>query len=138
LVNPPLAEIAFFDDVVPRADKANIIRAGGHAVPAADTPVGVDHDDPILRSPVRGFNRANGGANGPLAMIAHYWQKGFPYIRVATFFDLLDPGPPTSQGDFIFSLASQRASVTADAFSKIDQHGIPFVCHWFPPFKINS
>jgi hypothetical protein len=65
-------------------------------------------------------------------MIAHDWQKGFPYIRVATFFDLLDPGPPTSQGDFIFSLASQRASVTADAFSKIDQHGIPFVCHRIP------
>jgi hypothetical protein len=132
LVNPPLAEIALFDDVVPGADKANIVRAGGHAVPAANTPVGIDHDDPILRSPVRGFNRANGGANGPLAMIAHDWQKGFAYIRVATFFNLLDPGPPTSQGDFIFSLASQRASVTADASSKIDQHGIPFVCHRFP------
>jgi hypothetical protein len=38
-------------------------------------------------------------------VVADDGQKGFSNIRVTTFFDLLDPGPPASQGDFIFSLA---------------------------------
>jgi hypothetical protein len=68
--------------------------------------VGIDHDNPVFRSLVGGLDRTNSGADGTFAVVADDGQKGFSYIRVAAFFDLLDPGPPASQGNFIFSLAS--------------------------------
>jgi hypothetical protein len=137
LLKAPLTEITLLHDVIPGAHKAHVIRTGGHAITASDTPVGVDHHNPILGPLIGRPYRTNRGANRPFAVVANQGKESFTHIGVAPFLNLFHPRPKAPQGNFEFRLAGQGAGVTADAATEVDQHGITFFHHNFPFRKIH-
>jgi len=89
-----------------------------HAGLAADAAIAVEVYDAIVE-PVERGHRADGYARSVFAVIASEHGKESASVGILTLLYVLDPGSESAERNFVLGLASDCASVTADAFAMV-------------------
>jgi hypothetical protein len=124
-------EGTLLNDLLNGMNVSDGVRTSHHAIPASDTGMGIDHDDPVFPFK-RGMGRTNCDADGMVTVIAENGQKGLPHFGKGPFFNLFDPCWPYTEGNPVLHLAGHFTSMAADAPTKIYDHAIFDLIHLFP------
>jgi hypothetical protein len=103
-------------------DVSHSVGAGCHAIPAADTTMGIDVDNAICPLDTC-VDRANRDTNGIFTVVADDGKGKLLSVRIVPFFHFLNPTSPYTQRHVILALASDCTGVAADALPQIEQHG---------------
>jgi hypothetical protein len=94
-----------------------------HAGFAADAPVAVEIDDPVI-APEKSSHRADRYARSVIAVVAPEYREEPASVRVFALLDVLDPGAKRAKRNFVLGFASYRARVAADAFAMVNNKAV--------------
>ncbi len=120
------AEVAFLRRMGVRIDEQLIVRTRDHARPASDAAVPMEIDDAVAPLEER-IGRTDLRAGRFVALIAEDREKKTSGGGESTVLDCFHPTAVHPHRNVVLGLTGDRASVTTDAFSKID--GEPVVGH---------
>src|SRR5258708_1932981 len=122
------AKSALLDNARVFPEKAGVIRAGDHAIPASDTVLIIDKHDSV-GALERRTRRADSYAGRVGAVVALFGFERSQQFRPGSAMFLANPIPAVTQRNLVFGAASNHTSLAVDAFSGVDDQCISFVGH---------
>ena len=118
-LDPVGAVIALLSRVAVGVDVKRVIRACLHTGFAADAPVAVEINYPVIAFEQRG-DGADGHARRVLAVITPEHGKESPRVRVFALLYVFHPRAKCAERDFVFGFTRDRTRVTSDAFAVVN------------------
>ena len=112
------AEVTFLGGVGVGVDIERVVWTRLHARLATDAAVAVEIDDAVVATEERS-DRTYGDAGCVIAVIAPQHRKEPIGVGELTLLDVLDPGPESAKGNFVFGFAGDCARMTADTFAVV-------------------
>jgi len=94
-----------------------------HAGFAADAPVAVEIDDPVIASE-KSSHRADRYARSVIAVVAPEYREEPPSVRVFALLDVLDPGAKRAKRNLVLGFAGDGTGVASDAFPMVDDKAV--------------